>query len=415
MTFLSDERARELGREFGTPLFVYDRQTIERQAERLLAFPNAFGLTARYAMKACPVAAVLKVFRDAGLHIDASSGYEVERALRAGIPAGHIQITAQELPANLGELVGAGILFNACSIEQIRAFGRLFPRGSLSIRVNPGLGSGHSQRTNVGGPSSSFGIWHDHLDEALAAARAHDLVIEGMHSHIGSGTDPAVWQRVALMTLDLCARVPSAVRLSLGGGFKIGRMPDEPTTDLQAIGRPIADAFRDFARRHGRELRLEVEPGTYLMANAGVVIATVVDVVDTGAAGYRFVKVDTGMTEVLRPSLYGAQHPIEVVPASAEARGESEYLVVGHCCESGDLLTPAPGEPEAVRPRRLREARIGDLVVIHGAGAYCDAMAATNYNSFPRAAAVMLRRDGRGELIRKRETLDQILQNEIDS
>jgi diaminopimelate decarboxylase len=149
------------------------------------------------------------------------------------------------------------------------------------------------------------------------------------------------------------------------------------------------------------------------VANSCALIATVIDIVDTGRRGYKFLKVDAGMTEMLRPSMYGAQHPIEVVPAATEERGQMKYVVVGHCCESGDVLTPASGNPEALQPRLLPETRIGDLVVLGGAGAYCSSMAAKNYNSFPEAAEVMISKNGLVELIRKRQTLDQITQNEV--
>lgn len=411
--FLSEERAREIQREFGTPVFVYDQKTLQQQARKVLSFPNAFGLIARYAMKACPTAAVVRALTAEGLHIDASSGFEAERAMRVGVPASHIQITAQQIPANLAELVERGVLFNACSITQIHAFGRTFPGRPLSLRINPGLGSGHSNRTNVGGPSSSFGIWHEHLDEALAVAKQYGLVIDRLHTHIGSGTDPEVWGRVARMSLEMCTRVPTVKTLNLGGGHKVGRVPGEKTTDLQAIGSREIEAFRAFAREHGRELRLEVEPGTYLVANAAALIATAIDVVDTGRTGYRFIKVDTGMTEILRPSMYGAQHPVEVVASEPGERGRSDYLVVGHCCESGDILTPEPGNPEGLQTRNLIETRVGDAVIIGGAGAYCSGMSAKNYNSFPEAAEVMLLADGSVELIRRRQTLAQVVQNEI--
>jgi diaminopimelate decarboxylase len=119
------------------------------------------------------------------------------------------------------------------------------------------------------------------------------------------------------------------------------------------------------------------------------------------------------MTEILRPSMYGAQHPLVVVPAATRGRRHAKYVIVGHCCESGDVLTPAPGSPEAVQPRLLPETRIGDLVVLGGAGAYCSSMAAKNYNSFPEAAEVMISENGSAELIRKRQSLDQITQNEV--
>ena len=410
--FLTANQVRAIREEFGTPVFVYDQRTLERQARLVRSFPNAFGLTARYAMKACPTSAVIKVFVNAGLHIDASSGYEVERALRAGVPPTRIQLTAQQAPDNLKGLVQRGIRFNACSIAQIRAFGALFPGRELSIRVNPGLGSGHNNRTNVGGPSASFGIWHEHLDEALEAGRSFGLRFTRLHTHIGSGSDPKLWQRVALMSLATCARLPEVTVLNLGGGYKVGRMPEEATTDLKQIGRPIVAALRAFAARHGRRLHLEVEPGTYLVANAGALIATVIDVLDTGRDGYRFLKVDAGMTEVLRPSLYGAQHPIALVCSTAARRRGVSYVVVGHCCESGDILTPAPGNPEGLQPRRLPEACIGDLLVLGGAGAYCSGMAAKNYNSFPEAAEVMISRNGAVELIRQRQNLSQVTANE---
>jgi diaminopimelate decarboxylase len=155
---LSNEQAPSIRRQFGTPVFVYDQKALEHQARLVLGFPHAFGLTARYAMKACPTGTVVKVLTNAGLHIDASSGHEVERALRAGVGPDRIQLTAQQLPDNLEALVNNGVRFNACSIAQVQAFGRLFPGRELSLRVNPGLGSGHNNRTNVGGPASSFGI-----------------------------------------------------------------------------------------------------------------------------------------------------------------------------------------------------------------------------------------------------------------
>jgi diaminopimelate decarboxylase len=413
ITFLTEDKTRSIQREFGTPVFVYDQKTLEHQARLVLSFPNAFGLTARYAMKACSIRAVLKVLTDAGLHIDASSGYEVDRALCACVRPELIQLTAQQVPDNLNALVEGGVLFNACSIAQIHTFGELFPGHQLSIRVNPGLGSGHNNRTNVGGPSASFGIWHEYLDEALAAGRKYDLKFIRLHTHIGSGSDPKVWQSVAMMSLDICSHLPDVTVLNLGGGFKVGRVKGEETTDLQKIGLPVVEAFRSFNAKYGRRLHLEVEPGTYLVANSCALITKVIDVVDTGHGGYKFIKVDTGMTEILRPSTYGAQHPLEVIPATTEGCSHLEYVVVGHCCESGDVLTPAPGNPEVLQPRLLPETRIGDLVVIGGTGAYCSSMAAKNYNSFPEAAEVMISENGSVELIRKRQTLDQIMQNEV--
>jgi len=190
-------------------------------------------------------------------------------------------------------------------------------------------------------------------------------------------------------------------------------MTGEPSAHLKEIGLQVVESFKMFEQRTGRKLQLEIEPGTYLVANAGALVAAITDVVDTGGDGYRFIKADAGMTELLRPSLYGAQHPIVVVPSEDEARGTGDYLVSGHCCESGDLLTPAPGNPEALQPRELCEPKIGDALVVDGAGAYCSSMASKHYNSFPEAAEVLLGKDGSMHLIRNRQRLTQIVENEM--
>ena len=408
--FLTLEQAALVRERFGTPCYVYDRAGLETAARQALALPAPFGFTLRYAMKANPSRGILTLFRDLGLHVDASSDHEVERALRAGFPPESIQLTSQMPSTRLAEHVKRGILFNACSLHQLELFARVAPGGQLAVRMNPGLGSGSTKRTNTGGPASSFGIWHEYLGDVQKTAAKHGLTIRTLHSHIGSGTDPELWKRVSGMTLDLAAALPDVTAVNLGGGFKVGRMPEEPTVDIADVGMHMRDGLVEFQRRHGRALKLELEPGTYLVARAGAVVATCVDVVDTGSDGYCFAKLDTGMTEVTRPSLYGAQHPIDVLATGREA---AEVVFVGPCCESGDILTPASGDPEALAPRWVPRPRIGDLVVVGGAGAYCAAMSTINYNSYPQAPEVMLEPNGDLRLLRRRQSLEQVWMNEV--
>ena len=409
--FLTSGEAAAVRERFGTPCYVYDRATLEAAAQRALAFPHPFGITVRYALKANSNHAVLGVFRDLGLHLDASSDPEVERALRAGFAPERIMLTSQMPSRRLEEFVGRGVLYNACSLHQLDRFGRAFAGREVTIRVNPGLGSGSTHRVNTGGPASSFGIWHEYLADAKALAERHRVTIRGLHTHIGSGNDPAVWTRVASMVLDIAERLPEATTVSLGGGFKVARVAGEHETDLAVVGAVVREALLDFKRRTGRSLRLEIEPGTFLVANGGLVVATCVDVVDTGIGGYVFAKLDAGMTEVTRPSLYGAQHPITVLAAG---RPSAQVVFVGPCCESGDILTPAPGDPEALAPREVPRPEIGDLVVIGGAGAYCAAMSTSNYNSYGQAPEVLREGEGRLRLVRRRQTLAQLTVNEVD-
>jgi len=410
--FLDYTTAHNVSDSFGTPIYVYDQKSLEANAAAVLKFPNAFGLTARYAMKASPNGAILKIFAKAGLHIDASSGHEVHRAMAAGIPARHISLSAQELPIDLSDLLDAGIQLNACSLAQLERFGQIKPGGQVGIRINPGAGSGGNNRTNVGGPSSSFGIWHHWIPQIKAILEKYDLTAVRIHTHIGSGSDPDVWLKVAKMNFDIVRQFPDVTTLNLGGGFKVGRMPDEKSTDLQVVGLPVKEKFEEFAVETGRQIHLEVEPGTFLVANAGALLSRVQDVVSTGEGGYEFIKLDTGMTELLRPSIYGAQHPISLLQSSGNSKAK-DYVIVGHCCESGDILTPAAGDPELLATRALPLAEIGDYCVIDGSGAYASAMTPKHYNSYPEAAEVILDLDNAPKLIRRRQKLEEIWANEV--
>lgn len=369
LRFLTPEKCFEVREKFGSPCYVYDEASLRAQAAKAVAFPNAYGLHARFAMKAAPNAAILKVFYEAGMWIDASSGYEVGRALAAGFEPEKISLSTQELPSNIAAILDRGVQVNACSMTQLKTIGEVRPGCEVGLRFNPGLGSGGTSKTNVGGPASSFGIWHEHADECGEIAAAAGLKVIRVHTHIGSGSDPAVWQKVSNMSLDLCRKFVDVHTLNLGGGYKVGRMAYEGEgTQLDVVAVPVKENFEKFAQDTGRKLMCEIEPGTFMVANNCSVVTSVQDMVSTKKnceeAGQDFIKTDSGMTDVLRPSIYGAQHPLIVVPTDA-ARAETSrgYVVVGHCCESGDLLTCAPGEPETLANRLLCETEIGDILV----------------------------------------------------
>lgn len=413
LRFLSEEDVRRVGADFGTPCYVYDEAILRARVAAALAFPQAFGLTVRYAMKAWPNAYVLRLFDSLGLHFDASSGYEVARLLAAGIAPSKISLSTQELPDDFAPFVQKGVKVNACSLSQLERFGEAFPGQAVGVRFNPGAGSGHSGKVNTGGTSSSFGIWHEWAPQVRELVRRHNLTVERVHTHIGSGSDPETWKRVASLSLALARDFGDVHTLNLGGGYKVGRMSGEPSTDLQEVGAPVKALFEELAAETGRKLHLEIEPGSFLVVPAGALVSRVQDVVSTGAQGHTFYKLDSGMTELLRPPLYGAQHPVVVIPAQERPPEREQAVVVGHCCESGDLITCAPDAPEDLGPRTLTRALRGDYAVIEGCGAYCAAMSAKNYNSFPEAAEVLRRADGSFALIRRRQEVADIWKNEV--
>jgi diaminopimelate decarboxylase len=203
LRFLTPELALEIADSVGTPAYVYDYATLKKQAENALAFPNAFGLTARFAMKASPNAAILRLFDSMGMHFDCSSVHEVKRAMAAGVAASKCSLSSQELAEGFEKLVEQGVKINCCSILQLEKFCAKCPGQELGLRFNPGVGSGGTGKTNVGGPSSSFGIWHEYADKCSEIAKAAGCKVVRIHTHIGSGSDPEVWRRCTRLSIAL--------------------------------------------------------------------------------------------------------------------------------------------------------------------------------------------------------------------
>jgi len=409
-----DDLVRAAVRTTGTPLYLYDEATLRARARAVAAFGGPFGFTPRFAVKANPARAILRIFAEEGLGFDASTVFEARRVIAAGIPAETVQVTAQVLLDGFVELAQQGVRLTACSLRQIEQIGQALPGCEIGVRVNPGEGTGHNNRTNVAGPDASFGIWHERLDEASELATRHGLRVRWLHHHVGSGGDPHKWAVIAAVTLGFLDRFPDVDRVNLGGGFKVGRMPGESESDLGQAALEAHELLRTIAAKSGRELHLEIEPGTWLVGLAGVIVGSVHDVVSTGAEGHTFVRSDVGLAEVLRPSMYGAQHPMRFVAAAAGgALGPLEpLLIVGPCCESGDLLTPAPADPEALSPRDLPRPGALDLLVVGAAGAYCSAMSARNYNSIPVSPELLVAEAGELRVIRRRQCFEDVMQGE---
>ena len=414
LRFLTPEQVRFIARQFGTPVYVYDERSLETQAKSMLAFPNEFGLTVRYSMKAGASGAILRIFDRLGLHFDASSMWEAMRALKVGVAPEKILLTVQEIPGNLDDLVKLGVEFTACSINQLAVYGERFAGHEISIRINPGEGTGFINRLTSGGPKSSFGIWYEALDEAKDLIQKYNLKLKRIHQHIGSGHDPNEWARISCKTIRMSKHFGQVPIINLGGGYRVKSLSTEHEVHYDDIGESIRLAFLEYNHDTGGKPHLEVEPGTFLTANCGSLVTSVVDLISTGADGYSFIKIDSGLTEVIRPGFYGSLHPLVSIPAEGKLRPNTkDYLVCGHCCIAGDMLPVEIANPEQVLPQRMSETRIGDFLVIERAGGYCSSMNMKNFNSFPEAPEVLLRKNGSFTLIRKRQTIDQVTQNEI--
>lgn len=386
--WLDTEEIHRLVARHNTPLYIYDTNSLKKRAQELLALSAPYGLTVRYAMKANPYPEVIAIFNRLGLHFDASSSYEVSELLEQGIKGGRISLSSQQPAHNLPELLAANVQYVATSLHQLECFAEVAKTGSsVGLRVNPGVGSGHNNRNTTGGPNASFGLWHEYVNEALIYAHKKHITVDRLHVHMGSGADPSIWGAAIEVALAICKKMPDVVTLDIGGGYKVRRADGEVETDMQQVLQAFSEKIQLFYKTTGRQIRLEIEPGTWLVAHAGCLATEIVDIVDTGKDGHVFLRTNTGMNDLMRPTMYGAIHEMTVLNTSSETQN---YVVVGHNCETGDILTPAPGKPEMIKPRQLRKANIGDLLVIHDTGAYGASFRARGYNAFPEAKEVLI-------------------------
>jgi diaminopimelate decarboxylase len=408
-----------------TPCFVYFEDEFERNLNELKSFPVPYGLTVRYAMKANSLGGILAYVNKNGGHIDSSSVNEVERARKADIPGERIRLTSQEVPTpdKIKELLAMGVKYTACSIQQLINYGKANPGGSVAVRFNL-KGSGWTPATSTGGRNASFGIMdEDDEDEDYGIEvieenqvdpilRMYKLIIDTLHFHVGSGADPEVQKQAVKKAIKYLKRYPTITTINTGGGIKYGRMSYEKSTDIQDLGRATAEILEQFYKDTGRKIHVEIEPGTRVVASTGYLLGEVIDVVTTGKRGYNFIKADFGMTENARISMYGAQHPIIIIPQDDNPRGDKEYVAMGSCCESGDILTPRPGLPETVDTRMYTEAKRGDKIIMAGVGAYCRSMSGPNYNSHLAPCSWLVRKNEILEPIEVPQTMDQLIQNE---
>jgi diaminopimelate decarboxylase len=413
------ERLQSLAAAHATPLWVYDADTIRARVERLRSFD-----TVRFAQKACSNTHVLRLLRGLGVQVDAVSAGEIQRALHAGYDArdehSGIVFTADEIDRETLELVARhGIPVNAGSVAMIDQLGAHLGDAAgghrIWLRINPGFGHGHSRKTNTGGEHSKHGIWPTDLPAALEAVARHGMRLVGLHMHIGSGVDYTHLERVCDAMVqhvsDVVALGHDVTAISAGGGLSIPYRVGDAAVDTAHYFSLWDGARRRLAAQLGHAVHLEIEPGRFLVAEAGALLAEVRAVKEMG--NNHFVLCDAGFNDLVRPAMYGGHHAISVIPcANAAVRADlglgaerRPTVVAGPLCESGDVFTQDAGG--VVEPRDIAPAEAGDLFVFHDAGAYGASMS-SNYNTRPLAAEVLV--DGATvRVIRRRQTVAELI------
>jgi len=393
----------ELATKYGTPFYTYSQQVIEERIEELT---SRFSIV-RYAQKANPHLAILELMRRHGVLVDAVSAGEVVRALQAGYEPEAIYYTSDIFDEAALELVKKHpIGVNCGSPDMIRQFSEVRPGGEVILRINPGFGHGHSRKTNTGGPSSKHGIWHEELPQCMELASELGVRITGLHMHIGSGSDFEHLSKVGNAMAELCGSEDIRT-ICAGGGLPIPYEEGEQRIDLDHYFQVWEDHRKQIDKRPGHPVELEVEPGRYLVAEAGWLVGKIWAI--KKSSEFTFYLIDTGFNHLVRPVMYGAYHPMAICPRDGREIASSQPVVVGGpLCESGDVFTQEEGG--IVVARDLPIAEIGDYLVIGCTGAYGKAMA-SNYNSHPYPTEVWID-NGSSEVITPRQTFEEVIGNE---
>lgn len=390
----------ELCQEFGTPLYVYDASKIISQIKSL---KNAFSETdvkIKYAAKALTNISVLKLVKKQGAGVDVVSIQEAQLALGAGFSPNEIMFTPncvdfEEIVAG----VELGLNINLDNLSVLEKFGKKYGNTvPCCVRLNPHIMAGGNYKISTGHSNSKFGISVYQLPEIMQLATRYQIVINGLHIHTGSEiTETDVFLKMAEILFGIARDFPALTFIDFGGGFKVAYKAGDLVTNVYDLGLKLGKAFKEFYQSYGRKLELWIEPGKYLVSEAGYLFVKTNVVKSTPSV--TFAGVNSGLNHLIRPMMYEAYH--EIINVSNPTGTQKVYTVVGNICETDTLGAD----------RKLNEVREGDILAIKNAGAYGYSMA-SNYNSRLRPAEVLIY-NGEAKLIRKHDTFDDLLRGQV--
>ena len=386
--------------EFGNPLYVYDAQKITTQYNRLTkAFKKVERLRIHYAVKSLSNISVLQHMKTLGACLDTVSIQEVQIGLRAGFPANEIIFTPNGVSLQeIEEVAAMGVQINIDNLSILEQFGAKHPQTPVCIRMNPHIMAGGNSNISVGHIDSKFGISIHQMPHLLRIVENTGMKINGIHMHTGSDIlDIDVFLHAAEILFEHAKAFSELEFLDFGSGFKVPYKEGDIETDIEELGQKLSNRFNAFAKAYDRPLTLVFEPGKFLVSEAGKFLVKVNAVKQTTSTV--FAQVDSGFNHLIRPMLYGSSHEIKNI-SNPEGK-QRFYSVVGYICETDTFASN----------RRISEITEGDILAFDNAGAYCYSMA-SNYNSRYRPAEVLVK-EGKAHLIRKRETMDDLLRNQI--
>jgi len=390
-----------LGKQFGTPLYVYDANRIVQQLKTLKTAFSACNVKIKYAAKALTNLSILRLLRKHGSDVDVVSIQEAQLALRAGFAQSQIMYTPSGVDfSEIVEAVNLKLTVNLDNLSTLQKFGEKYrDTYPCSIRLNPHIMAGGHYKISTGHSNSKFGISVFQLPEIHEIVNKYKINVNGLHIHTGSDiTESDVFIKMADILFGVARDFPHLRFIDFGSGFKVAYKEDDIVTNIYDLGLKLTKAFGDFCQQYGRKLELHFEPGKFIVSEAGYLVVGVNMIKPTPSV--TFVGVNSGLNHLIRPMMYDAYH--EIVNISNPKGPQKLYTVVGYICETDTFGAD----------RKLNEVREGDILVMKNAGAYGYSMA-SNYNSRYKPAEVLIV-NGVAKLIRERETFDDLIRGQVE-
>ncbi|MBP3372333.1 MAG: diaminopimelate decarboxylase [Clostridia bacterium] len=397
--FLTKERIEQLLEQYGSPVYVYSEAILRQKCADMRGLLGAENSHVSFSVKANTNLSILKIARDAGMYADAMSAGEIFLCKQAGFAPQEIFYVCNNVSADeMRYAVDQGLVVSIDSVNQMRVLASACPGARAAVRVNTEFGDGHSDKVVTAGKKTKFGVQLKFMQEVAEIAKAGNVKIVGLNQHIGSSVQNAKnYEAAANVLIDMALEFPELEILDFGGGFFVPYRPEEEDIDLDDLRAMFVRLHDRIVAEHpnGANISMRTEPGRYVVADCGILLGTVEDVKEN--FGKTYVGTDIGFNVLARPMLYDAYHHI-VLPGH-EGEQEQTVTVTGNICESGDILA---------KDRNLPIPNVGDPIVIQTAGAYGYVMSSV-YNCRMRPAEVLIDLEGRDRLIRRRETIEDLL------
>lgn len=403
--FLSDDKVFELIKKYGSPLYVYDERILRKSCREMHNLLPKKNLRVNYSAKANSNIEILKIVRDEDIDVDAMSPGEIYVQKLAGYNADRIfyignNVSKEEMQYAINEKV----LVSVDSLAQLESFGQINPGGDVAVRFNPGIGTGHHQKVVTAGKKTKFGVQKDFIPQVKAILEKYNLNLVGIDQHIGSlFLESDAYIKGVESLLEIATQFSGLKFIDMGGGFGVPYHEGECRLDLKELSEKLNAVLDEFLKDYdNKDVIFKIEPGRYIPAECGVLLGEVYSVKEN--YGTTYVGTDLGFNVLMRPVLYDSYHAITIIKSNKSENGKEVATIVGNICESGDIIA---------NEREMRKVSEGDIVAVGNAGAYGFSMS-SNYNCRLKPAEVLIDKDGNDRLIRRRDTIEDLIRNFVN-